>query len=267
MQPNPLHGPPPAEVPLARSPLVRVVAQVRFPTIASVEQRAFIGPFQEAIRAEYPVLRPEQRHRFVLGPVRGVGTEPITAWRFHDPLTAWQVTLTPDFLALETEHYTSRDDFMGRLERVLTALVAHINPGVIDRLGVRYIDRLIGADLDDLTVLLHPAVCGVLASPLSGQAQHALAESVFVLDDEPCLIATRWGLLPARTTVDPGALTAIDERSWILDLDAFRAFEPASSPLEVAATVAQARKFAERIYSVFRWAVTDEFLLRHGGKP
>ena len=37
--------------------------------------------------------------------------------------------------------------------------------------------------------------------------------------------------------------------------------------LDVDATVAQARSFAERIYSIFRWAVTDEFLRRYGGQP
>ena len=43
---NPLVGSPPAEVPLTDPPLVRVIAQVRFPTILSVENAEFIAPFQ-----------------------------------------------------------------------------------------------------------------------------------------------------------------------------------------------------------------------------
>ena len=39
---TPLTGPPPPEVPLTDPPLVRVIAQVRFPLIASVEKRDFI---------------------------------------------------------------------------------------------------------------------------------------------------------------------------------------------------------------------------------
>ncbi|MGD8207441.1 MAG: TIGR04255 family protein, partial [Thiohalocapsa sp.] len=62
---TPLTGPPPAEVPLSDAPLVRVIAQVRFPLVASVEKGDFIAPFQEAIRAEYPVLRPEQNRSVV----------------------------------------------------------------------------------------------------------------------------------------------------------------------------------------------------------
>jgi hypothetical protein len=51
---NPLVATPPPEVPLINAPLVRVIAQVRFPPILSIEQQAFVGSFQEAIRAEYP---------------------------------------------------------------------------------------------------------------------------------------------------------------------------------------------------------------------
>src|SRR5580658_5911796 len=62
---DPLVAPPPQEVPLAHAPLVRVIAQVRFPLVVAVEQRDFIAPFQETIRARYPVLRQEQTQGFV----------------------------------------------------------------------------------------------------------------------------------------------------------------------------------------------------------
>lgn len=85
---SPLTGPPPTEVPLTDAPLVRVVAQVRFPLVASVEKRDFIGPFQEAIRAEYPVLRPEQSRSFVLGQQELINARANTVWRFHDAVGA-----------------------------------------------------------------------------------------------------------------------------------------------------------------------------------
>ena len=40
---TPLTGPPPPAVPLTDPPLARVIAQVRFPLIASLEKREFIG--------------------------------------------------------------------------------------------------------------------------------------------------------------------------------------------------------------------------------
>ena len=64
---NPLEAPTPEEVPLNDAPLVRVIAQLRFPEILSVEQREFVAPFQEATRSRYPVLRQEQTHRASAG--------------------------------------------------------------------------------------------------------------------------------------------------------------------------------------------------------
>ena len=44
---NPLTATPPIEVPLKNAPLVRAIAQVRFPPILSIEQQEFVGSFQE----------------------------------------------------------------------------------------------------------------------------------------------------------------------------------------------------------------------------
>lgn len=260
----PLTGPPPAEVPLTDPPLVRVIAQVRFPLIASVEKREFIAPFQEAIRKDYPALRPEQSRGVVLGPQGVMDARSNTVWRFHGTSGAWRVTLAPDFMALETAKYTSRDDFLGRLAVVLQALKDHVDPQVVDRLGVRYIDRVVGENLRSLPQLVRPEVAGILGTPLAEYARHAISENVFVLPDDAGQVTARWGLVPPRGTVDPGAVDAIDETSWLLDVDAFQS---ETRLLDVDAIVEQARGFAERIYSIFRWAVTDEFLRRYGGEP
>ena len=73
----------------------------------------------------------------------------------------------------------------------------------------------------------------------------------------------RWGLVPAGATVDPGGVDPIQQPSWLLDLDGFMA-KP--QELDIDSVVQQAERLAERIYSVFRWAVTDEFLKHYGGK-
>lgn len=38
-------------------------------------------------------------------------------------------------------------------------------------------------------------------------------------------------------------------------------------PFDVGRVIAEAKRYAERIYTIFRWAVTDEFLVRYAGKP
>lgn len=264
---DPLAGPPPAEVPLAAPPLVRVVAQVRFPVIASIEHKAFIASFQEAIRKEYPILRPEQSTGVALGTRGVIHQRTLTAWRFHDTGGDWRVTLGTEFLALETGRYRSRDDFLSRLRRVLDAFVTHLDPRVVDRIGVRYIDRIEGEDLVDLPTLVRPEVSGILTTPMAAHASHAVAENSFVLPDGSGQVIARWGLLPADGTVDPGALEPIARPSWFLDVDVFQSWQDTNHPFEVEALVTQARGFTERIYSVFRWVVTDAFLRRYGGEP
>ena len=169
------------------------------------------------------------------------------SWEASGP---WRVTLAPDFLALDTTRYSSRDDFMRRLEVVLQSLKDHVDPKVVDRLGVRYIDQVAGQNLTDLPQLVRPEVAGILGSPLAEHARHAISENVFVLPEDEGQVTVRWGLLPAQSTVDPGGLDPIDEPSWILDTDAFQSFPAGSRELSVNSVVEQARGFAERIYSI-----------------
>lgn len=259
---DPLVAPLPAEVPLKDAPLVRVIAQLRFPEILSVEQRDFVAPFQEAIRSTYPVLRQEQTQGILLGPGGVAPAKPQIAWRFSDTGGHWRVSLTPEFLALETTKYVSRSDFFGRLKAVAQALDEHIEPAQVDRVGVRYIDRITGAAVDDIAKLVRPEVRGITGTIAATHAAHALSESMFEI--EGARVLARWGFLPPGATVDPAAIEPDKEKSWLLDVDMFSA---ASMPFVVDRVVEQAQRYAERIYTVFRWAVTDEFLVRYGGKP
>lgn len=259
---DPLVAPSPAEIPLKDAPLVRVIAQLRFPEILSVEQRDFVAPFQEAIRVKFPVLRQEQTQGIVLGSTGVASVKPQIAWRFSDTDGNWRVSLTPEFLALETTKYVSRSDFFGRLKVVAEALAEHIEPGQLDRLGVRYIDRITGDAVDDIAALVRPEVRGITGTIAAAHATHAIAESMFELPDARVL--ARWGCLPPGATVDPAAIEPAKEKSWILDLDMF---STAPTPFVVDRVVAQAQRYAERIYTLFRWAVTEEFLVRYGGKP
>jgi uncharacterized protein (TIGR04255 family) len=259
---DPLVAPLPAEVALNDAPLVRVLAQLRFPEILSVEQRDFVAPFQETIRATYPVLRQEQTHGILIAPGAALPAKPQIAWRFGDLGGHWRVSLTPDFLALETTKYVSRADFCGRLKAVALALDQHIEPAQIDRLGLRYINRITGGAVDGIAELVRPEVRGIAGTIAATHAAHSVCESMFEVQDARVL--ARWGFLPPGASVDPAALEPVEEKTWLLDLDMFSA---APIPFVVDRIVEQVERYAERIYTVFRWAVTDEFLMRHGGRP
>jgi uncharacterized protein (TIGR04255 family) len=258
---NPLTGPPPAEVPLKDAPLARVITQIRFPTIASMEKSSFIAPFQESIRHDYPIMRQEVSTGLFLE--KGVAEQRSnTVWRFLDHKEIWRVSLGQNFLALETKEYTSRKDLITRLLKLLTAFNTHIGTEVVDRIGVRYVDRIIEKDFSYLPSMIRPEILGTLEGIPPSSIRHSIKESLFVISEEGGEMLTRWGHLPPQSTVDPTLIEPINERSWLLDIDAYVV---KTTPFETEALLLQTQKLAERIYSFFRWAVKDEFLKRYGG--
>jgi uncharacterized protein (TIGR04255 family) len=72
----------------------------------------------------------------------------------------------------------------------------------------------------------------------------------------------RTGSLPPNAVVDLTAIDPVAEKSWILDLDAFGGQASAFEPDWI---VKQIDQYASRIYTVFRWVVTDQFLAHFGG--
>lgn len=259
---DPLTGPSPREVPLSRAPLVRVIAQVRFPTILAVRQpdRMMIG-LQEAIRADYPELRQEQSHNIRLEPGREPQIEPSVIWRFVDITGSWQAAIAPDFVALETEAYTDRGDFLVRFGKLLGTIEATLTPRIATRLGLRYIDRLRDSAVENIGAMVRPEMLG-LAGPFQGRAMLVSGEAL--LEAAEGRVRARWGLLPPGASFDPAAAAPIDVASWMLDLDMFR---EERREFMGAALLAEAEAFAKRIYTIFRWAVTDDFLRHYGGRP
>jgi len=240
-----------------------VIAQVRFSPILSVERAEFVAPFQEALRTTYPVLRREHAQSLRVG-AQGVATgNNQVAWRFTDVEGAWRVSLTPEFVAIETTAYTSRGDFLDRMQTVLEAVAKRIAPAVVQRVGLRYIDRVTGDALDEITELVRPEMLGIVTTSLSQYSQHAIHEALLEVPDGNEQLRARWGRLPAGRTVDPNAIDPIDEPSWLLDIDMFSLRQRSFAQDRL---VEDLRRFAERIYTLFRWSVTDVFLRRYGGE-
>ena len=259
---GPFAGNLPNEIPLPRSPLVRVLAQVRFPIVAAVETATFIASFQEAVRSEYPIMR-QERTRTVLFQDGDPDIGHRIVWRFSTLDRRWRLSVAPDFLALETRQYESRSGFMERLAAALEALEHKIKPGAVDRIGLRYIDQLKGEALERLEDFVRPEILGVLPSATGLRPRSALSESRFQVRSDPTeLLTAKWGLVPANETFDPGAFEPVDEETWVLDLDMF---SPGAQAFNLEQLVEQVEGFAQQTYSFFRWVVTNDFLEYYGG--
>jgi uncharacterized protein (TIGR04255 family) len=260
----PLHGPSPDEVPLPNAPLVSVIAQVRFPALLSVHNRDRVAIFQEAIRDRYPHLERQDIPTIMVvsGGAPSPVSDPLVHWRFADEAAGfkWRVTLAQDFIALETRAYESRQNFMERLETILQTVGETLAPTHMTRFGMRYIDQIKGEPMARIETLLRKEVLGVV--PCAGADTRQVITEFAAAAEQGELLA-RWGRLPAGMTVDSNLLPAIQEDSWLIDLDVSRAGQVA---FEAKGIVETARSAAERVYAVFRWMVTEEFLRSYGGK-
>ncbi len=259
---NPLRTATPEEIHLDNAPLLRVIGQIRFPLVESINDGKFIGPFQEDVKGMFPILRKDGVNELRLTPSGPINDQNRTIWRFSDIDENWRLSLSPDFVALETAKYSSRSDFVYRFRTVYRAVLDRISISIVDRIGLRYIDRITVSSAEEILKLTSPAVAGILSTPLGADAELSLQENVLNLSDVGGKLRAKWGLVPPNSTVDPLVIEPSAEQTWILDLDAFSTPKKPHTEEEIAALL---ERFAEKAYSVFRWAVTDEFLTRYGG--
>ena len=262
--PYPLGGRSPAEISLPSAPLARVLAQVRFPGILKIDIKEVVAQFQEEIRANYPLFeqQPSQQIHLQVGAAAPILQQtPGNVWSFSDAKNEWRLILNNSSLSLDTTNYVSREDFVTRLATVLTAAQLVFSPQIALRIGLRYVDRVVGEPLKVIDDLVKPNMLGIATPELRHYVRHALTEATLLIEEGEMLL--RWGHLPPNTTVQPGMLDTIPETSWILDIDVSsgeqRAFD--SKDLSVAF-----RTLAERAYCVFRFMITDNFLRTYGAK-
>jgi uncharacterized protein (TIGR04255 family) len=262
--PPPLGSAPPAEVRLLRSPLVRVVAQVRFPGILKINNKESVALFQEEIRRAYPLFEQEIGQQLHIEMTPGapiMRQDPNVVWRFLDAERNWRVTLGTDTVSLEAENYSSRDEFVSRLNNILGAMQLIFDPRIVLRVGLRYINRINADDLSLISDLVPPDILGIAKPPLGNYLQHFVAEAQLKIEEGDILL--RWGRLPPGATFDPNLFQPTDQPSWIIDIDAFSSAQRLFVSSELAATF---RGLAERSYAVFRYMVTPAFLKHHGGE-
>jgi uncharacterized protein (TIGR04255 family) len=263
---SPFGDEPIAEVHLSAAPLVRVLAQVRFPrltALATGEETA--NAFAVAMSGDYPILT-EQREVAVSITPEGVTQEPGTSrvWRLLSADERWQVSFGDTFLAVDTAAYAAREGFAAQVAEAWQRFVEVVRPPFVERVGVRYINRIADqATLDDLPALIRPEALGGVSVALGGTVRlsHSMHEALYHLDDLNGLQA-RWGVLPHGALLDP-TMQPVPGPSWVLDLDAFRLGRHEIVSEQVGRHVEQ---LAERAYRYFRWVVTPEFLIRFGGE-
>jgi uncharacterized protein (TIGR04255 family) len=259
---DPFLGPAPAEVGLSHAPLARVIAQVRFPPILALDKPEEVSGFQKAIRADYPLLRRDEVREIEVAPLGNIKVTTGVVWKFSDAREEWQVSLSTTFVALETRAYTSRADFLTRLDAVVRAADAAFTPQVVERLGIRYVNRIQGSPLDRLSLFVRPEMLGVVLSPIAAHVRLNITETHLELPGGVGQMLIRHGRLPPQATYDPEVIQPDGASSWVLDIDTYQAERGSFDPWVLSELL---RGLADQAYRLFRWVVTDDFLKEHGG--
>ena len=163
---------------------------------------------------------------------------------------------------LRTTEYETRDVFLERFAFLLDVTKQVFAPEPATRIGLRYVNRLVGPPLARLADFVRSPVLGLLDTPLGSYATFSLSETLFRSPPENAHLRLRQAFLPTGASIDPTIAPPIGEPSWLLDLDMS---DGTHRPFDVAALASRSRSYAERVYSVFRELVTEEFLRYHGG--
>ncbi|MDI4655518.1 TIGR04255 family protein [Xanthobacter autotrophicus] len=256
--PPPLGGPAPDEEPLANSPLVKVVVQARFSSVLKIDSKEGVAPLQEALRKHYPLLEQVASHELQIE----VGSSapsfrPIVSnvWRFSDANKYFIVSLTSDAITLETHNYPGRDLFMERWAQLLRWVEDIYAPGLVVRMGIRYLNRIDGEAVGNLPDWIAPNLIGVALPEFREHVRQAISEANLNVEEGAMLL--RWGILPPGVTIDPGLLEPAQTPSWLLDIDVYSSSQR-SFDAEGLATIY--KRMSERAYAAFRWVMTPSGL-------
>lgn len=219
---------------LKHAPLVLALCQVRFTSMLSVNDPASLAAFQRAIQSRYPIATQVQEVELavVIGPnPPQIGQEQRRSplWQFADQMDNWKIVLSPDFLSLETRNYEQFDDFLTRLHEALDALAQYIQPTVVTRLGLRYINEIRSDTLRnmDWNDVIRQDLLGPIAvlELIKNTTQVVALQQLILRYPDDAGINIHHGLVPTGTTV---RLRPKEEQPiqpfYLLDFDVFREF-------------------------------------------
>ena len=145
-------------VPLSQQPLALVLGQVRFSPVRQMDR--YIPEIQEAFRQYgFPVERAGKVQQITIGagaamPVQ-VGEQ--QHWEYRTRNETWSVLVTQDGVVLQTTAYERFEGFAEYFKHAIRTVLAtteHERLGVVQRVGLRYIDVVQPRDGEDFRAYL-----------------------------------------------------------------------------------------------------------------
>jgi uncharacterized protein (TIGR04255 family) len=151
---------------LPNSPLVYVIGQVRFSSIESMSK--YVPEIQDE-------LRRQGLPRFVPGKIQQLRFNPLAhkmdvdqtdRWEFQNPDRTEGLILVKDFIALQVSKYTSFERFCELFKVGLYAVHRAASIGLVERVGLRYVDLIVPDESERFSDYFIPALLGPEKEPL-----------------------------------------------------------------------------------------------------
>lgn len=245
-----------------KNPLKLVLCQLRFPAILRIGKEA-PADFQEKLRHEFPLFQeandtansqlPENLAQIIPPDMLDLlSTRSNPRFQFMTKDKAWIISLTRDFVALETSQYTCWEEFRDYLELILQALVEIYAPAFLTRIGLRYqnvIDRR-ALGLEDVAWhdLLADFVLGQLAlNEMLNKVTEQHGGALIRLDSEGDLVRIQHGLVRDNSANSPDIM-------YLLDYDFHTERETEAGVQNVISKFNEYNKLNRRL---FRWCIRE----------
>ena len=130
---------------LDRSPLIFVLAEVKFAPILNLAQT--ISALQDGLRRSgFPGFSEGQVHQIQIGHDTAPTFRTSSRWVFSSKDETKNVTLTTDTISVHTTAYDDFETFLDDFKGVFAALQELAAPDYADRVGLRYVDAILDVD-------------------------------------------------------------------------------------------------------------------------
>ncbi len=144
---------------LRKSPLVYVVAQVRFSAVESIAK--YVPAIQDELRRQYPRLAKSDLKHLRVSPVSEPDISTVPRFEFQNKDRSCGIVLLPDAVSVHVSRYTTFEDFCAILRRALETVDSEVGIGLIERIGLRYVDLVRPAIDESLADYLCPGILGI----------------------------------------------------------------------------------------------------------
>ncbi|MDR2723539.1 MAG: TIGR04255 family protein, partial [Cellulomonadaceae bacterium] len=195
---RPFTGDADTRISLANAPLELVLCQVRWPELQVLQ-----GDIDEQARAfgsqlvGLPLYEKTREMGFMITPegIQQVDGGSVHTWRSLD--CVWNVTLSPRHVSVYCTRYPGFEEFITRLENAVESVATHLNVPVVDRVGMRYVNRVANQEfITDLEKYVKSAALGFAGfTSESGAARPVNVINQARFETENLVLQVRSGVL------------------------------------------------------------------------